>query len=107
MTFGQMGEQGADKDKIMHAQLETPSGLTLMGSDTPASMGEPRPNGSVSLSGDNASEAELKGYWDKLSAGGQVMMPLAKAQWGDSFGMLTDKFGVSWMVNIAGQPQQQ
>jgi PhnB protein len=106
MTFGQMGDQGADKDKIMHAQLETPSGFTLMGSDTPSSMGEPRPNGSVSLSGDSTSEAELKGYWNKLSSGGQVMMPLEKAQWGDSFGALTDKFGVSWMVNIAG-PQQQ
>jgi len=106
MTFGQMGDQGPEKDKIMHSQLESPNGFTLMGSDTPSSMGDPRPNGSVSLSGDDTSEKELKGYWDKLSAGGQVMMPLEKAQWGDSFGMVTDKFGVSWMVNIAGKPQQ-
>jgi len=58
----------------------------------------------VSLSGDD--EASLKGYWDKLSAGATITMPLEKAPWGDSFGMLTDKFGVSWMVNIAGSPQQ-
>lgn len=55
---------------------------------------------SVSLSGDN--EAELCGYWDKLSVGGTVMMPLEKAPWGDSFGMLADKFGTSWLVNITG-----
>ncbi len=91
----------AEADKTMHAQLNSPSGFVLMGSDTPASMGAPRGNGAISLSGDN--EGELGGYWKKLSDGGSVMMPLAKAPWGDSFGMLTDKFGVSWMVNIAGK----
>lgn len=101
-TFGEAGMSQAegDKDKIMHGQLETPAGYTLMGSDTPASMGAPRPNGAVSLSGDD--EASLKAYWDKLSVGGTVFVPLEKAPWGDSFGMLADKFGVSWMVNIAG-----
>ncbi len=101
-TFGDYGSQdGAEKDKVMHSQLETPSGFTLMGSDTPARMGEPSPNGSVSLSGDD--EAALKGYWDKLSKGATITMPLEKAQWGDSFGMLQDKFGVSWLVNISGK----
>jgi PhnB protein len=100
MSFGQMGETGADKDKVMHGQLDTPSGYTLMASDTPERMGAPRPNGQVSLSGDD--EAELTGYWQKLGAGGNVTLPLEKAPWGDSFGMLVDKFGVVWLVNIAG-----
>jgi PhnB protein len=102
-TFGEgnMADNPAEKDQVMHAQLVGPNGYWLMGSDTPARMGEPRPNGTVSLSGDD--EAALKGYWDKLSKGGAVTMPLEKAPWGDSFGMLTDKFGVPWMVNIAGQ----
>jgi PhnB protein len=64
-------------------------------------MGSPRANGQISLSGND--EKELTGYWNKLSEGGQVMMPLAKAPWGDSFGMLTDQFGVPWMVNIAAK----
>ncbi|HEX4297257.1 MAG TPA: VOC family protein [Devosia sp.] len=101
MTFGQVGEQGAEKDRIMHSQLDTANGFTLMGSDTPARMGEPRPNGSVSLSGED--DSELRGYWDKLCQGGTVTMPLEKAPWGDSFGMLADKFGTSWLVNIAGK----
>jgi len=98
---GMPGADPAEAGKVMHAQLETPSGFTLMASDTPTSMGEPRPNGSISLSGEN--EAELRGYWDKLSQGGSVMMPLMAAPWGDTFGMLTDRFGVGWMVNIAGK----
>jgi len=84
---------------IMHSQLETETGMTLMASDTPEGM-EYRPgtNIGVSLSGDN--EAELSAYYQKLSAGGTVTMPLDKAPWGDSFGMCTDKFGVGWLVNI-------
>jgi PhnB protein len=57
----------------------------------------------VSLSGDNEAEAELKGYWDKLSEGANITMPLGKAPWGDTFGMLADKFGTNWLVNIAGK----
>jgi PhnB protein len=103
-TFGDMPEAppGAE-DKVMHSQLETPSGFTLMASDTPPGMPyQPGNTITVSLSGDD--EAELRGYWDKLSDGGQVMVPLEKQMWGDLFGMCADRFGVSWMVNIA-QPQ--
>jgi len=102
-TFGEgnMAKDPSEKDKVMHSQLVVANGYWLMASDTPARMGTPRPNGTVSLSGDD--EASLKGYWDKLSAGATIAMPLEKAPWGDSFGMLTDKFGVPWMVNIAAK----
>jgi PhnB protein len=100
MPFGDMARDAGERDMVMHAQLDAPNGFTLMASDTPASMGAPRGNGMISLSGDQ--DAELRGYWQKLSAGAQVMMPLEKAPWGDTFGMLTDKYGVGWMVNIAG-----
>lgn len=91
-----------DENLIMHAMLESKSGFTLMGADTPDGMEyNPGTNMSISLSGDD--EAELRGYWDGLSAGATIAMPLEKAPWGDTFGMLVDKFGVSWMVNITGQ----
>ena len=100
-TFGEFGTEGADSAKIMHAQLEAPNGFTLMGSDVPKSLPyTPGSNYAISLSGDD--EKELRGYWDKLSKGATVAVPLEKAPWGDSFGMLTDKFGVSWLVNITG-----
>jgi PhnB protein len=99
----QASQDPAEQDKIMHSQLVTDSGLTLMASDTPNGMDyTPGTNYSVSLSGDDKDDAELRGYWDKLSSGGNVTMPLEQAPWGDSFGMLVDKFGVVWMVNIAG-----
>jgi PhnB protein len=104
-TFGenQASDDPAEKDKIMHGMIETGDGLALMGSDLPSAMEYTPPAGfSVSLSGDD--EARLRGYWDKLSDGGTVTMPLEKAPWGDSFGMCEDKFGISWMVNISGQP---
>jgi PhnB protein len=91
--------------KIMHSMLTTPEGLVLMASDTPAGMDyQPGTNYSVSLSGDN--EAELQGYWDQLADGGIIGLALEKAPWGDSFGMCVDRFGVSWMVNIAGSAPQ-
>lgn len=72
-----------------------------MAADTPNSMEyTPGNNHSVSLSGED--EAELRGYWEKLSAGGTVTVPLEPAPWGDSFGMCVDQFGVTWLVNIAG-----
>ena len=92
--------QAPDEDNlVMHSVLEGDNGITFMASDTPNRM-EYRvgTNFSMSLSGDN--EAELKTYFEKLAASGNVTMPLEKAIWGDSFGMLNDKFGVAWLVNI-------
>jgi PhnB protein len=107
MTFGEMGAPaGPGADKIMHGQLETASGFTLMAADTPEGM-EYNPGGniSVSLSGDDADE--LRGYWDMLSGGGTVAVPLEKQMWGDEFGMCVDRFGVNWMVNIAQATESQ
>ena len=98
-TFGEYGQGGEGADGVMHAQLETPDGFTLMASDTAPGMGEVAPgsNFSVSLSGDDES---LRGYWEGLSEGATVAMPLEKQMWGDEFGMLTDRFGIPWVVNI-------
>ena len=96
----QASEDPAEADKIMHAMLETDDGLVLMAADTPNSMDYSLgTNHSVSLSGDD--EAALRGYWDRLSDGGNVMMPLEHAPWGDFFGMCVDKFGINWLVNIS------
>ena len=94
-----VSQDPSEADKIMHAMLEADNGIVFMGADTPNQMGyQPGANISMSLSGEN--HAELTAYFEKLSAGGTVAQPLMQAPWGDSFGMLTDKFGVNWMVNI-------
>ena len=102
-TFAEFhaSEDPAEQGKIMHSMLSTKDGLTIMASDTPNSMDyTPGTNYSVSLSGE--SDGEIRGYWQQLSAGGTVTMPLNQAPWGDTFGMCVDKFGVNWLVNIAG-----
>jgi PhnB protein len=100
-TFAEIGGQGApNPDQIMHGQLETDRGLTLMGADTPPGVEhDPGNNFAVSLSGEDG--AELRGYWEKLSDGGAVTVPLEKQMWGDEFGMCIDRFGITWMVNIS------
>ncbi|MFJ8791882.1 VOC family protein [Streptomyces sp. NPDC102462] len=103
-TYGEFGEPDAPgADRIMHAMLETPSGFTLMGADAPAGLDHTVGSAfAVSVSGDD--DSELRGYWEKLSAGGTVSLPLEEQMWGDVFGMCTDRFGVPWMVDIA-QPR--
>jgi PhnB protein len=97
-----VSQDPAEDNKIMHAELIADNGITFMAADVPNSMPyTPGKNISISLSGED--DAELTGYWEKLSVDGTVNMPLNTAPWGDKFGMLTDKFGIDWMVNIAGK----
>jgi PhnB protein len=102
-TFKDFGvsQDPAEENKIMHSQLEADNGIAFMAADTPNYMQYSQGTDMyMSLSGDD--EVELSGYFEKLSAGGTVGEPLKKAPWGDTFGMVIDKFGVKWMVNIAG-----
>ncbi len=100
-TFKELNaaQDPVEENLIMHSVLEAENGIVFMAADTPPRM-EYRPgsNFMMSLSGDD--EPELRGYFEKLSSGGTVTMPLEKAIWGDTFGMCNDKFGVSWLVNI-------
>jgi PhnB protein len=101
--FAELGAEGPDADRIMHAALNSDAGYVIMGADVPSGMEyEPITGASVSISGDDADA--LRRYWDQLSASGTVRMPLEKQAWGDEFGMCADQFGVPWMVNIS-QPQ--
>jgi PhnB protein len=100
-TIGEAGQAmpGADENNVMHAQLEAGE-IVLMASDSmPGREAKTGTNVSLSLQGTDA--AELKKAFDLLAEGGTVMLPLEEQFWGDTFGMLTDRFGIQWMVNIA------
>src|SRR4051812_33766505 len=87
-TFAEIGGMVEENEQnlVMHAMLEGDNDLVLMGADTPSHMEfKEGSNSQVSLSGDD--EATLRGYWDKLSEGGAVTVPLEKVLWGDTFGM--------------------
>ena len=102
MTFGEspMGKDTPDshKKKIMHATLEA-RGKQIMASDLPPGMAFEGYKGfSLSVQGKNVEEG--KKLFDALSAGGKVTMPYGETFWAKGFGMLQDKFGVPWMVNV-------
>lgn len=102
--FGTM--PGADQmpaevhDKVMHVTLRLAEGFLIMASDALEGMGPPHSVGTnVSLSLHPSSKEEADQFFAALSEGGTVTMPLADQFWGDYYGMLTDKFGVQWMIN--------
>ncbi|MBK0420925.1 VOC family protein [Leucobacter sp. CSA2] len=103
---GMMGDP-SESTLIMHGQLETEDGLTLMAADYPASMQEvpdaSTPGSSVCVSGDDLER--LTAIWTALAESAtHIQQPFEKAPWGDTFGMLSDRFGVPWM--ISGGPAQ-
>ncbi|WP_400193305.1 VOC family protein [Hymenobacter sp. B81] len=89
---------------IMHACL-TKGPLTLMASDA---NGQPvTPGSTITLSLNCTSAEEISTWFARLAEGGQVTMPLEETFWGATFGMLTDRFGMPWMLNFDHPPAQQ
>jgi PhnB protein len=88
------------KNQVMHASLA--GDVALMASD-----GDPEKKGSgkVSLSLGGEDETVLRQFFDGLGQGGKIVSPLKQELWGDTFGMLTDKFGIDWMVNIEAKKE--
>jgi PhnB protein len=109
LDMNTFGETQPDMDQeqaalIMHSQLTAENGITLMASDTAEGM-EVYTGSQISISLFGDDSAVLNGYWDKLNADAKtVLVPMSKQAWGDEFGMLVDKFGVKWLVNVV-QPK--
>jgi PhnB protein len=92
----------ADKNLVMHIELDTVGGHTIMGTDAPESMGftvEKGNNVHINLEPDTRDET--KRLFDGLSKGGKITMELADMFWGDYFGSCTDKYGINWMFNCS------
>lgn len=103
-TYGEAGQgKPEEKDYLMHGELTTDT-FTFFAADGNSEhqvhIGD---NVNMSLMGDD--EALLTKWFNALSEGGHIDLPLAKMFWGDTFGQFTDKFGVHWMVNISGGQQ--
>lgn len=87
------------ENKVMHASFRI-AGTVIMASDG-CEVGAQFKGFSLSIS--VATEAEADRYFTALSDGGQVQMPLTKTFWSPRFGMLTDRFGIAWMINVVGE----
>ncbi len=101
----EMPVSNEQKDKVMHSVLKNDS-LSFMASDgmpgRTVNIGD-----GISISIGGTDETQLAGIFNGLSQGGAITMPLAKQVWGDLFGMLTDKFGIHWMINISAAPASE
>lgn len=91
------------KNLVMHGDLQSPDIRLMLSDSGPMGPGTKGDNVSLSLSGAAADAERLTDVYNKLADSGNVIVPLSKAGWGDTFGMLTDKYGFSWFVNIAAQ----
>lgn len=95
------GEPSKDESNlIMHIALPIGNNV-LMGSDVPSHMPPVTTGTNTSLSVNVESREEADRVFAGLSSGGSVQMPMDTMFWGDYFGMLTDKFGIQWMVNFS------
>lgn len=96
---GTPGMEGSDPKKILHVALPVGQHSTLMGSDCPPSF-EGKPGNLFNVSITAGSKEEADRLYNGLAAGGEAGMPMADTFWGSYFGMLTDRFGVQWMVSF-------
>ena len=114
-TYGDVGMPAGlpDSDKVVFGQVESADGFRIMAYDIPGRTegfdgGTRRANGTtvtdqpffVSIRAADLEEAT--GYWARLAEGATVVEPLAASAWSAGFGMLTDRFGVTWVVDVAG-----
>ncbi|MEU8103706.1 VOC family protein [Nonomuraea muscovyensis] len=102
VTYKDAGDiqEPAEADQVMWGQVTSGNGFHVMAYDVPARL--PYHQGEtaffISLRGDAAEE--ITGYWDKLADGATILQPLGPAQWAPLYGMLTDRFGVTWVVDV-------
>lgn len=96
-------QDDADADNVMWGQVDADGGFRVMAYDVPSA--QPWNQGEnaffVSVRGDDADE--ITGYWEKLADGATVVQPLGPAQWAPLYGMLTDRFGVTWVLDVVGE----
>ncbi len=89
-----------DRERVMHVAFPVGKSTILMGTDALEPMGQTLKTGdNFSLAISPESEEEMNRVFNALAVGGTVVMPIEKMFWGAHFGMLTDKFGIQWMVN--------
>jgi PhnB protein len=93
----------AEADQVMWGQVLAGDGFHVMAYDVPSHLPWNRGENSFFLSVRGESAEEITAYWEKLSVGATVAQPLAPAQWAPLYGMLTDRFGVVWVLDVVSE----
>ncbi|PJJ72463.1 PhnB protein [Diaminobutyricimonas aerilata] len=113
-TYGELGMPAdlPDAGRVVFGRLDSPSGFHVLAYDVPGASGTDAGGSTtrrdgltftdrpffLSVSGETLEE--VAGYWDGLAAGAAIIEPLAASAWSAGFGMLTDRFGVTWVLDV-------
>lgn len=103
VTYRDAGAVGddAEADQVMWGQTVSDAGFAVMAYDVPGRLEHDPGRNAVFVSVRGDSAEEIRGYWDALADGATVVQPLAPAGWAPLYGMLTDRFGVTWVLDVA------
>ncbi|WP_067170484.1 VOC family protein [Microtetraspora niveoalba] len=103
VTYNDAGnvQDPAEADQVMWGQVVADSGFHVMAYDVPSRLPWDRGENAFFLSLRGETTEEITAYWEKLSDGASIAQPLGPAQWAPLYGMLTDRFGVVWVVDVA------
>lgn len=106
VTYEEAGavEEPAEADRVIWGQVVSDAGFRVMAFDVPSR--RPWHPGEaaffVSVRGESA--GEITAYWEKLVEGATILQPLAPSVWSPLYGMVTDRFGITWVLDVAGDP---
>ena len=90
----------AEAEQVMWGQVDSDAGFRVMAYDVPSHIPYDAGSNPIFVSVRGTDEDELRAHWDLLSAGATVVAPLAEAPWSPLYGMLKDRFGVTWVLDI-------
>ncbi|MET7442939.1 VOC family protein [Streptomyces sp. NPDC005496] len=99
-------QEPTEADQVMWGQVAAESGFHVMAYDVPSRMPWNQGENAFFVSLRSGTAEEATAYWEKLSEGGTVLLPLDRAQWAPLYGMLRDRFGVTWVVDVARAPEE-
>ncbi|MBF6137401.1 VOC family protein [Nocardia otitidiscaviarum] len=105
ITYADAGNvpEPAAADQVMWGQVGVPGGFRVMAYDVPSHLGYDRGENAFFVSVRGTAVEEVAGYWEKLSNGADIVVPLAPAGWSPAYGMLTDRFGVTWVLDVVSE----
>ncbi|MFG6199923.1 VOC family protein [Nonomuraea sp. JJY05] len=93
-------QEPSEADQVMWGQVSSADGFRIMAYDVPSRLPYSRGENAFFVSVRGETAEEITAYWEKLSEGASVVQPLAPAQWAPLYGMLTDRFGVTWVIDV-------
>ncbi|WP_405494299.1 VOC family protein [Nocardia sp. NBC_00511] len=103
----QVPTTAAGADDVMWGQLAAPNGFWIMGYDVPAHTPWSRGDNSFCLSVRGDLPEEITESWDKLAVGAKIVVPLGRAQWSPLYGILQDRFEITWILDIFRDPADE